>query len=258
MKRPAPDIITLAISRRGAAEGSFKKESLMRLRWMVCLGAGLLLAAQVRAEEPMALKTQKEKLSYSIGVDVARNFRGLGIEIDLDLLMKGLKAEAAGGKLLLPETEIRKTMNEFQGEVMKKGVQARRIAALDNKEKGDAFLAVNKTKEGVVTLPSGLQYKVLKVGNGKKPVDPDTVECHYRGILIDGTEFDSSYRSGHPAIVQVAKGIKGWREALKLMPVGSKWQIFIPPQLAYGSSRGGQSIGPNSTLIYEVELLAIK
>jgi FKBP-type peptidyl-prolyl cis-trans isomerase len=227
-------------------------------KWMVGLGAGLVLVAQVRAAEPVALKSQKEKLSYSIGVDVARNFKRLGIEVDLNLLIKGLKAEATGEKLLLPEIEIRKTMNEFQGEVMKKGVQARRTAALDNKEEGDAFLATNKTKEGVVTLPSGLQYKVLKVGNGKKPVATDTVECHYRGTLIDGTEFDSSYRSGHPAIVQVAKGIKGWQEALKLMPVGSKWQVFIPPQLAYGSSRGGQNIGPNSTLIFEIELLAIK
>jgi FKBP-type peptidyl-prolyl cis-trans isomerase len=230
----------------------------MGWKWMLYLSAGLMLAAPVRAAEPVTPKTQKEKLSYSIGVDVAKNIRGLGIELDLDLLIKGLKAETAGEKLLLPEIEIRKIMNEFQGEVMRKGIEARRNEALRNKEEGEAFLAVNKTKEGVVTLPSGLQYKILKAGDGKRPKDTDVVKCNYRGTLIDGTEFDSSYRTGKPATLTIGKGIPGWREALTLMPVGSKWQIFIPPQLAYGSSRSVRNIGPNATLIFEVELLAIE
>ena len=119
-------------------------------------------------------------------------------------------------------------------------------------------MASNKTKQGVVTLPSGLQYKILKVGDGKKPIGSDTVECHYRGTLINGTEFDSSYRRGQPASFAVAGVISGWTEALKLMPVGSKWQLFIPPQLAYGAQGAGRDIGPDATLIFEVELLAIK
>jgi FKBP-type peptidyl-prolyl cis-trans isomerase FklB len=131
-------------------------------------------------------------------------------------------------------------------------------AAEDNKKAGESFLAENKKKEGVVTLPSGLQYKVLKAGDGKKPTDTDTVECNYRGTHIDGTEFDSSYRTGQPATFKVAGVIPGWREALKLMPVGSKWQIFVPSQLAYGTRGKPGSVGPNAALIFEVELLAIK
>ena len=129
----------------------------------------------------------------------------------------------------------------------------------NNKKEGAAFLARNKTKQGVVTLPSGLQYKILKAGNGtKKPIGSDTVECHYRGTLINGTEFDSSYRRGQPASFPVSGVIPGWTEALKLMPVGSKWQLFIPSQLAYGAQGAGRDIGPDATLIFEVELLAIK
>jgi FKBP-type peptidyl-prolyl cis-trans isomerase FklB len=131
-------------------------------------------------------------------------------------------------------------------------------AAEDNRKAGESFLAENKKKEGVVTLPSGLQYKVLKAGDGKKPTDADTVECHYRGTLINGTEFDSSYLTGQPATFKIAGVIPGWREALKLMPVGSKWQLFVPSQLAYGARGKGGSIGPNAALIFEVELLAIK
>ena len=129
---------------------------------------------------------------------------------------------------------------------------------MENKVKGDAFLAANKAKEGVVTLPSGLQYKILKTGDGKTPTETDTVECNYRGALIDGTEFDSSSRGGKPAVLKVSGVSPGWREALKLMPAGSKWQLFIPPQLAYGAQRSGTLIGPNSTLIFEVELLDVK
>jgi FKBP-type peptidyl-prolyl cis-trans isomerase FklB len=131
------------------------------------------------------------------------------------------------------------------------------MAAADNKKEGDAFLAENMKKEGVMALPSGLQYKILKAGSGKMPTDADTVECNYRGTFINGTEFDSSYRTGKPATLKVKGVIPGWQEALKLMPVGSKWQLFIPPQLAYGE-RGSGPIGPNATLIFDLELLAIK
>ena len=142
-----------------------------------------------------------------------------------------------------------------------KGGQGRvletRTAAENNKKRGEAFLAENRTKEGVITLPSGLQYKILKTGDGRRPTDTDTVEVHYRGTLIDGTQFDSS-QAGQPSILKVTAVISGWREALKLMPIGSKWQLFIPPQLAYGGRRASPVIGPNETLIFELELVGIK
>lgn len=229
----------------------------LKLRLMVGLGI-LLLAAQVCAGEPTVLKTQKDKVSYGIGVDVARNFTRLGIDFDLDILVKGLRDVLSGEKLLMSETDLRATMNDYQSELKGRMLQAMQVAAVDNKRKGDAFLEENKKKEGVVTLPSGLQYKILKAGEGTKPTDADMVECHYRGTLIDGTEFDSSDWSGKPATFKVTGIIPGWTEALKLMPVGSKWQIFIPSQLAYGERGASRDVGPNATLIFELELLAIK
>ncbi len=172
--------------------------------------------------------------------------------------MKAIKDVLSGEKLLMSEAELRSTMRTFQAELRQRQAVARTKAAEDNKKQGDAFLAENKTKEGVVTLPSGLQYKILKAGDGKTPTDADTVECHYRGTLINGTEFDSSHLTGKPATFKVTAVIPGWKEALKLMPVGSKWQLFIPPQLAYGERGAGHEIGPNATLVFEVELLAIK
>jgi FKBP-type peptidyl-prolyl cis-trans isomerase FklB len=174
----------------------------------------------------------------------------------MDLVIKGLRDVLSDGKLLMTDDDLQKTMNTFQAEIRLKQIQARKIAAEDNRKKGEAFLTENKKKEGVVTLPSGLQYKILKVGNGKKPAETDTVECHYRGTFIDGNEFSKS-ETGKPASIKISGVIPGWREAMQLMPMGSKWQIFIPPHLAYGE-RGAGQIGPNATLIFEVELRAIK
>ena len=227
------------------------------MKWIAGLGI-LLLTAQVSAGEPPVLKTQKEKVSYGIGVDMSRNFKQQGIEFDADILMKGFKDQSSGGKLLMTEDDIRATLNAYQSEMMQKRAQAMKAAAEENKKIGEAFLAENGKKEGVVTLPSGLQYKILKTGDGRKPTEADTVECNYRGTLINGTEFDSSYRTGKPATFKVTGLIAGWTEALKLMPAGSKWQLFIPPQLAYGERGAGGAIGPNATLIFELELLSIK
>jgi FKBP-type peptidyl-prolyl cis-trans isomerase len=229
----------------------------MRRKWMMLLGIALLTAPVFAGETPV-LKTQKEKVSYSLGADVARNFKRLGIEVDVDLLVKGLRDSFAGEKLLMTQAEFRETMNTFQAELRQKQIEATRVAAENNKTAGDAFLAENKAKEGVVTLPSGLQYKILKAGDGKTPTDADTVECQYYGTLIDGTEFDSSYSRGQSATFKLSGVIPGWREALKLMPVGSKWQLFVPPQLAYGERGAGRDIGPNATLIFEVELVGIR
>ncbi|MBI2883567.1 MAG: FKBP-type peptidyl-prolyl cis-trans isomerase [Candidatus Methylomirabilis oxyfera] len=229
----------------------------MTRKWIMAVGFSLL-AAQASAEEAPVLKTEKDKMSYGIGVEVGRNFKRLGVEVDTDLVVKGLREALSGEKLLMTDEELRDTMTAYQAEVRQKQAQAARLAAENNKKAGEAFLADNKTKAGVVTLPSGLQYKILKAGNGKTPTETDTVECHYRGTLINGTEFDSSYRRGQPATLKVTGVIPGWREALKLMPVGSKWQIVIPSQLAYGERGAGRDIGPNATLIFELELLAIK
>lgn len=229
----------------------------MTLKWMAVLGI-LLLAAPVGAGEPPAFKTQKEKISYGIGVDMSRNFKQQGLEFDAEALLKGFRDESSGGKLLMTEEDIRATLSAYQNELLQKRAQAMRTAAAENKKMGDLFLAENKTKEGVVTLPSGLQYKILKAGDGRKPTEADSVECNYRGTLINGTEFDNSSRTGKPAIFKVTGLIAGWTEALKLMPVGSKWQLFIPPQLAYGEQGAGRVVGPNATLLFELELLSIK
>lgn len=219
---------------------------------------GILFASTVAfaAETPM-LKTQQDKVSYGLGVDMARNFTRLGMEFDTDLLVKGFRDVLAGGQLLMTEEDLRTTLVAYQNELREKHAQKMKLAAEINKKEGEAFLAANKTKEGVVTLPSGLQYKILKAGNGKRPTDSDSVEVRYRGTFINGTEFDSTERTGRPLTIKVTGVIPGWIEALKLMPVGSKWQLFIPSELAYGS-RGSNQIGPNATLLFDVELLAIK
>jgi FKBP-type peptidyl-prolyl cis-trans isomerase FklB len=204
-------------------------------------------------------KTTKEKASYALGMNVGSSLQRQSVDIDPDIFEKGLKDAMSGGKTLMTEEEARAALMELQTEVRAKQEEKTKLALENNKKEGDAFLGANKSKEGVVTLPSGLQYKILKQGTGPKPTAGDTVECNYRGTLINGTEFDSSYKRGQPATFPVSGVIKGWTEALQLMPVGSKWQLFIPSNLAYGE-RGtpGGEIGPNATLIFEVELLSIQ
>lgn len=229
----------------------------MKLRVLCVLGV-TVLGVSAWAEEPPALKDQKEKVSYAIGVDIGTNMKKQMVEVDPDLLARGLKDVFAGNKTLLTEEEVRAVLSSYQQEMRAKQAEAAKKAGEKNKLEGDTFLAGNKTKEGVLTLESGLQYKVLKQGDGPKPTADDTVECQYRGTLIDGTEFDSSYKRNQPATFPVKGVIKGWTEALQLMPVGSKWQLFLPANLAYGDRGAGPTIGPNATLIFEVELLAIK
>jgi len=229
----------------------------MALKWIIVALGVFLIAAQSSAEETSILKTQKDMESYAIGVDLARNFKRQGIGIDLDIVIRGMKDVMAGNKLLLNEEVLKTSLNVYTAQLLQEKAAARVIAGQDNKKSGETFLAENKTKEGVVSLPSGLQYKILKAGDGKKPTEADTVECRYRGTLINGTEFDSSDRSGQPATLKVSEVISGWREALKLMPVGSRWQLFIPPQLAYGQ-RGSGRVGPYETIVYEIELVGIK
>ncbi len=229
----------------------------MKWRWMVCF-AVIVFAGQAGAQEKPSMKTEKEKISYIIGMDIGNNFKKQGVEVDPDLLATGIKDALSGAKPQLSEQEAREVMTSFEKQMRAKQEAMRQTAAEKNKKEGEQFLAQNKRKEGVITTASGLQYKILKPGAGKKPEATDTVTVDYRGTLIDGTEFDSSYRRGQPATFEVNKVIRGWTEALQLMPVGSKWQLFIPPDLAYGDRGAGQQIGPNATLIFEVELISIQ
>jgi FKBP-type peptidyl-prolyl cis-trans isomerase FklB len=230
-------------------------------RWMIVLGMGLLAGAAVAQDAP-ALQSQKEKLSYALGMDLGSQLTKQSVQIDPDLFLQGLKDALSGGKTRLTEADARAAITELQNELRSKQAAAQNEKMAQqgekNKKDGEAFLAENRAKEGVVTLPSGLQYKILKEGEGKKPTLDDTVVCNYRGTFIDGTEFDSSYKRNQPATFPVKGVIKGWTEALQLMPTGSKWQLFVPSSLAYGERGAASVIGPNATLVFEVELLSIQ
>lgn len=228
----------------------------MKLGWIAALSI-LLMTGQAYAEEQPVLKTQKDKVSYIIGVDIGGNLKTRSIDVNTDLLMKGLKDGLAGNKPILSDTEIHETMTAFKEEMQKKQQEEMKQLGEKNKKEGEAFLAENKKKEGVKTLPSGLQYKVITEGSGKSPKVTDTVTVNYRGTLVNGNEFDSSYKRGQPATFPVNGVIKGWTEALQLMKEGAKWQLFIPSDLAYGQNAPPQ-IGPNSVLIFEVELISVK
>src|SRR5436189_3755604 len=216
------------------------------------------LAAPALAQNPPALKDSKDKVSYSIGLDIGTTFKKQKMEINSDALVAGLKDGMSGTKPLLTPEEVRQVMTQFSKDMREKTAAATKEAADKNTKEGEKFLAENKAKPGVKTTASGLQYKVEKEGSGTPPKETDTVEVNYRGTLIDGTEFDSSYKRGEPATFPVNRVIKGWTEALQLMKQGSKYQLFIPSTLAYGERSMGPDIGPNSTLIFEVELQDVK
>jgi len=203
------------------------------------------------------LQTSKQKASYAIGQNIGKGLKKDEVDVDGASLARGIRDALAGNKSLLTEEEAKAALMALATEVRaKQQIKLEQMSAA-NKKEGEAFLAANKTKEGVVALPSGLQYKIEKEGTGPKPTAADSVTCNYRGTLIDGKEFDSSYKRGQPLTIPVSGVIKGWTEAMQLMPVGSKWQIFIPPDLGYGNQAMGQDIQPGSTLIFEVELLSI-
>jgi UDP-GlcNAc:undecaprenyl-phosphate/decaprenyl-phosphate GlcNAc-1-phosphate transferase len=223
----------------------------MRLRWMLVLGAWLL-TVQLSAGEPLALKTENNKHDYRI--------KGAKLLAVKDGLREPGKSRAEltpyDLQVLDEEVRLRAANRRHENELRQKWAKA----AEDNKNRKEweAFQAKNKKKEGVVTLPSGVQYKMLQAGGGKKATEGDTVEIHYRGTLIDGTEFENSFLTGQPAVLRVGKDIAGWSEALKLMPLGSRWQLFVPPEFAYRDRGWRGNIAPGGTLIFEVELVAIR
>ncbi len=218
----------------------------------------ILLVSQVYAQD-VVLKSQKDKVSYSMGMDIGMTLKSQSIDFDPALLARGIKDAISGQKPLMTNQEIRETLATFQKEMMAKQQELAKQLGEKNKKEGEAFLAENKKKEGIKTLSSGLQYKVTKAGTGKKPKATDTVTVNYRGTLIDGKEFDSSYSRGKPVTFPVNGVIPGWTEALQLLEEGAKWQLFIPSNLAYGE-RGtpGGPIGPNATLIFDVELISVQ
>jgi FKBP-type peptidyl-prolyl cis-trans isomerase FklB len=220
---------------------------------------GTTVAKKPTTPTVLTLKTQKDKASYAIGLNIGKSMHKDSVDVDPNILLRGMKDGLSGAKPLLTDEEAKAAMVALQADLRKKGEEKMLVQGEANKKQGDAFLAENKTKDGVVTLPSGLQYKILKEGTGPKPTATDTVVCNYKGTLLDNTEFDSSYKRGQPATFPVSGVIKGWTEALQLMPVGSKWELFIPADLAYGARGGpGGGIGPNATLVFEVELESIQ
>jgi FKBP-type peptidyl-prolyl cis-trans isomerase FklB len=228
----------------------------MKLNWMVCC---TVLAASNLAwsADPVVLKTDKDKLSYSIGASVGKNLKNESSDVDVNLLIEGLKDSLAGQKTLLSEKEIRQVMGDYQKTMRQQLTAKRQKDASDNKKKGDIYLAEYRSQKGVLSMPSGILYKIVKEGTGKKPMETDTVSVNYRGALISGKEFDAT-EPGRPADLRVASLIPGWKQALAMMPTGSKWQVIIPSQFAYGERGVGSDIGPNEVLVFDLELLAIK
>jgi FKBP-type peptidyl-prolyl cis-trans isomerase len=223
---------------------------------MVVCGLALV-ASPVWSAEKTELKTDKDKLSYSIGISIGKNFKSDGTEVDVNLMMEGLKTSISGGKPLLSDKEIHQLMNDYQTKLRQAMAGKRQQAIGDNKKKGDAYLADFKAKNGVQTSPGGVLYQIVKEGTGKKPLESDMVEVNYRGSLINGTEFDAT-EPGKPATLKVAALIPGWKQALSMMPVGSKWHLVIPAVLGYGERGVGTEIGPNEVLVFDLELVGIK
>lgn len=209
------------------------------------------------AEEDAVLKTEKDRLSYAIGMNIGNNLKRQSLDLNPEIVTQGIWDALSDSKTLMSEQDYRDTMTAFEQEMRQKQLAQIKELSEKNKQDGEAFLSENKKKDVVITLPSGLQYKVIKEGTGKTPKLDDTVTVHYRGTLINGAEFDSSYSRGNPASFQVSGVISGWTEALQLMKEGAKWELYIPSDLAYGERGAGRNIGPYSALIFEVELISI-
>ena len=245
------------LARPSVASGSLRAPGRCA-RWVV-LGALVLAVAHAGAQPAPDLKTLEDKASYAVGVDLARTLKRQGMEVELDRLVRGLQDGLAGKKLLIPEKEFRQVLLNVQTVARRKQAQYRgRTAPEINQKRGEQFLDENKAKAREVALPSGLQYQVIKAGTGRRPTEADTVECYYRGTLLDGAEFICT-NPGQAAVVKVKEAdCPGWKAVLQLMPVGSKWKCYLPAKLAYGPRGVGRDIGPNETIILELELLAIK
>jgi FKBP-type peptidyl-prolyl cis-trans isomerase FklB len=233
----------------------------MKMKLVAAAVLGVAMSVVNAANEPVpvtSLSTDTDKLSYSIGADLGKNFKTQGIEVNPTALAKGMQDSMGNGAMMLTEQQMKDVMSNFQKELMSKRTAEFNKKADENKVKGEAFMAENKSKPGVVALPSGLQYKVVTAGTGPKPAKTDTVTVEYTGTLLNGTVFDSTDKAGKPATFQVSQVIPGWTEALQLMPSGSTWEVFVPANLAYGPRSMGGPIGPNETLVFKIHLISVK
>ena len=225
---------------------------------LVAAALSLAMSSAIAATDTPALQTDMDKLSYSIGSDLGKNFKRQGIDINPTVMAKGIQDGMSGGALLLTEQQMKDVLNKFQKDLMAKRTAEFNKKAEENKAKGEAFLTANKTKTGVVALADGLQYKIVKAGTGAKPGKDDTVTVEYTGRLISGEVFDSTEKTGKPATFKLSQVIPGWTEALQLMPAGSTWEVYVPSNLAYGQRSVGGPIGPNETLIFNIHLISVK
>lgn len=228
----------------------------MKMKLVAAAVMGLAMSTAMAAAD--ALATDKDKLSYSIGADLGKNFKNQSIDVNPEALAKGMQDAMSGTQLILTDEQMKDVLGKFQKDLMAKRSAEMNKKADENKAKGEAFLTANKAKAGVVVLPSGLQYKILEEGKGAKPSKTDTVTVEYKGTLIDGTVFDSTEKTGKPATFQLSQVIPGWTEALQLMPAGSTWEIYVPSNLAYGPRSVGGPIGPNETLVFKIHLITVK
>lgn len=230
----------------------------MKWIWASFLSVVFLACQQGNTQEKVELKTQKDSISYAIGMDIGKNLGRQSIEVTPAALARGIHdAIDSSSKPMLTEEQMMECLTNFQRQLVSRQMEKNKVAGEENKKKGDAFLAEYKKQQGVLSTQSGLLYKVIKAGTGAKPKASSKVSVNYRGTLIDGTEFDSSFKYGQPAEFHLNEVISGWTEALMMMPTGSKWEVVIPADLAYGVSGKGAVIPPNATLIFELELLSI-
>lgn len=233
----------------------------MKMKVIAAVVMGFAMSTTIAApanNTNMVLKDNTDKLSYSIGIDFGKNFKRQGIAINPLVMAKGVQDGLTNGKMLLTEDQMRDVINQFQNDLSTKHKAEFMKKAEENKAKGEAFLNTNKTKPGVVTTASGLQYKIINAGTGEKPSKDDIVTVEYKGHLINGEVFDSTDKTGKPATFKVTQVIPGWTEVLQLMPVGSTWEVYIPASLAYGERNVGEVIGPNETLIFTIHLISAK
>jgi len=226
-------------------------------RWIVIMGILVLCACGRKTLQKSDLETVQDLYSYAVGYEVGRNLQEQETQFNLEALFQGIEDVLLENQPLLDQTERQQAMAALQEQLRERFADERAVTGENNQAEGEAFLAENKTREGVVTLPSGLQYQVLREGNGPKPEATDRVSVHYIGSFLDGIEFNNSYTGGDPAIFSVNRVIAGWTEALQLMKVGAKWKLWLPPEMAYGEAGQGTQIGSNATLVFEVELLTI-
>ncbi len=224
----------------------------------ILLSAVVVLAAVTSADAQSTFKTRKDSISYGIGYDFGTRYKAQEVPVSVDALMRGFRDAYSGKKSGISESATERLLQEFSQEMIAKQSARMNKQGEENRKAGEAFLAANKKKPGIVTLPDGLQYKIITQGTGPRPAKDTTVVCNYRGTLIDGKEFDSSYKRGEPATFRLGQVIKGWQEAIPMMTVGSKWEVYIPSELAYGPRAASELIGPNATLIFEIELIGIK